>query len=223
MENRSTEDYIKNIYFLAGKGKAVTTTEIARHLNIGNGSVTDMLKKLAARRLVEYEPYRGVSITESGRRLALRIVRRHRLWEMFLARFLGYSWEEIHEEAERLEHVTSEELERRLDRALGFPKVDPHGHPIPDARGAIAACPGRALAEFNPGDRVRVVSVSDSDSDLLQYATEIGMKLETPLTIINKIAFDGSMVLKVGTKKRVVSSRFAGSVFVRPKTGRGAS
>jgi len=218
MENRSTEDYIKKIYSLAGKGKSVTTTELARHLKIGNGSVTAMMKKLAAKRLIEYEPYRGVSITKAGRHLALRVVRRHRLWEMFLARFLGYSWEEIHEEAERLEHVTSDELERRLDRVLGHPKVDPHGHPIPDARCAIVEPAGRALVEFGPGDRVQVVSVSDSDSDLLQYATKIGLKLDTPLTVVKRMTFDGSMVLKVGAKERVVSSRFAGSIFVRPKT-----
>jgi DtxR family Mn-dependent transcriptional regulator len=222
MENRSTEDYIKKIYFLGTNGKAATTTEIARHLKIGNGSVTDMLKKLAAKRLIEYEPYHGVSLTRTGKQLALRIVRRHRLWEMFLARFLGYSWEEIHEEAERLEHVTSDELERRLDRVLNYPKVDPHGHPIPDAKGCMVENAGRALAEFNPGDSVRIVSVSDSDSDFLRHAAEIGLRLDTALTVLKKTAFDGSMVLKVGRKERVVSSRFAGNIFVRPMAGKNA-
>ncbi|MBP1598728.1 MAG: Mn-dependent transcriptional regulator [Acidobacteria bacterium] len=215
MENRSTEDYIKGIYSLAGSGRAVTTTELARHLKIGSGSVTDMLKKLAAKRLIEYRPYRGASMTRTGEQLALRILRRHRLWEMFLARFLGYRWEEIHDEAERLEHVTSDELERRLDRALAYPKADPHGHPIPDALGLMIEPEGRALAESQPGDCVEVLSVSDSDAGLLQHATEIGLKLGIRLAVKKTMAFDGSMVLKIAGKERVVSSKFARNIFVR--------
>lgn len=213
--NRSTEDYIKSIYILAEKGKAVTTTELAKHLKIGNGSVTGMLKKLSAKKLIDYEPYRGVSLTEPGRRLALRMVRRHRLWEMFLARFLGYRWDEIHDEAERLEHVTSDELERRLDQALGNPKIDPHGHPIPDARGKVVEHDSRALTDCTTGDSVRIVSVNDTNADLLHHATEIGLTLDAKVTVKKKMAFDGSMVLKIGTKERFVSSKLAESVFVR--------
>src|SRR6266404_2367693 len=123
MANQSTEDYIKSIYKLQQSGKDVTTSELARHLRIGDGSVTDMVKKLSAKKLIQYRPYRGVSLTESGARLALRMVRRHRLWEMFLVKFLGYRWDEIHDEAEQLEHVTSDGMEQRLDKALGYPKV----------------------------------------------------------------------------------------------------
>jgi DtxR family Mn-dependent transcriptional regulator len=215
MASSSTEDYIKGIYILSEKGNAVATTDLARHLKIGNGSVTDMLKKLSAMKLIDYEPYRGVSLTGTGRRLALRVVRRHRLWEMFLARSLGYRWEEVHGEAEKLEHVTSDDLEQRLDRFLGYPKTDPHGHPIPNARGGIEGRAGRALAEFNPGDSVRVVCVSDSDSDLLQHAAQIGLKLDTKVTVKRKMAFDGSMVLKVGAREQFVSSTFAENVFVQ--------
>ena len=130
-KNQSTEDYIKGIYKLRKNGNGVSTSELARHLNIGDGSVTGMLKKLSDKKLIKYIPYKGVSLTESGTKLALQMIRRHRLWEMFLVQFLGYRWDEIHNEAERLEHVTSDAMERRLDKALGFPKFDPHGDPIP--------------------------------------------------------------------------------------------
>ena len=115
--NQSTEDYIKSIYKLKKKGKAVATSALAKHLNIGDGSVTDMVKKLSERKLILYTPYQGVELTAAGRKLALKMMRRHRLWEMVLVQFFGYTWDEVHDEAERLEHVTSDELERRLDQA----------------------------------------------------------------------------------------------------------
>src|SRR5262245_8863176 len=137
MSNQSTEDYIKSIYRLQTGKKTVLTSVLAKHLKIGDGSVTDMIKRLSEKKLIHYEPYQGVTLTEAGKRLALKMVRRHRLWEMFLVRYLGYSWHEIHDEAERLEHVTSDVLESRLDKVLGYPKVDPHGDPIPDVHGEL--------------------------------------------------------------------------------------
>ena len=119
MENQSTEDYLKGIHKLGSDGGDVTTSALARHLGIGDGSVTDMLKKLASKKLIRYVPYRGVSLTETGRKTAIKMMRRHRLWEIFLVKHLGYGWDEVHEEAERLEHVTSDEMERRLNEMLG--------------------------------------------------------------------------------------------------------
>ncbi|RPH34760.1 metal-dependent transcriptional regulator, partial [bacterium] len=137
MPNRSTEDYIKAVYALEAVGEPVTTSAVAAQLHIANGSVSAMLKKLSQERLLHYKPYQGVTLTAAGRRMALRIVRRHRLWEVFLAERLGFPWDEVHDEAERLEHVTSDELERKLDESLGFPSADPHGDPIPSAPGGL--------------------------------------------------------------------------------------
>ena len=144
MDNQSTEDYLKGIYKLSAGGGGVTTSALARHLGIGDGSVTGMLKKLAAKRLIRHVPYRGVSLTPEGEQVALEVTRHHRLLELYLAKTLGIDIDEVHDEADRLEHVISEELEAKIDEALGFPTHDPHGDPIPDAnlewpRGAAGA------------------------------------------------------------------------------------
>lgn len=214
MANQSTEDYIKSIYKLQQKRKRVTTSVLAKFLNIGDGSVTDMLKRLSTKKLIQYKPYRGVLLTESGRRLALQMVRRHRLWEMFLVEFLGYSWDEIHDEAERLEHVTSDELERRLDRLLGQPKVDPHGDPIPNVHGKLDGTTYTALSECERGANLRIIRVSDEDPALLQHAASLGLALNKRIMIKKKMGFDGSLVVKVGAKEKFISRLVANSIFV---------
>ena len=161
MPTQSVEDYIKSIFKLESSGEKVTTSALARHLGVGDGSVTDMVKKLSERKLIHYEPYQGVRLTESGRRMAMKTVRRHRLWEMFLVKYLGYSWDEIHDEAERLEHATSDELERRIDKALGRPKFDPHGDPIPSASGELPYPKAGRLDDAAEGASVTIVRVSD--------------------------------------------------------------
>ena len=220
-KNQSTEDYLKGIYTLQGDGKAVTTSRLARHLAIGAGSVTGMLKKLASRKLIFYTPYKGVLLTGHGRELAVRMVRRHRLWEMFLVRYLGYDWHEIHQEAERLEHVTSDEMERRLDRALGYPKFDPHGDPIPSKTGEVALIGSTALAECSPGDRVAIVRVAD-DTELLRHLTSVGLALHRTIAVKSKLAVDGSMTVAAGRRKVFLSGTVAGSIYVaRSDNGRG--
>ena len=214
MPNQSTEDYIKSIYKLQNNRKPVTTSVLARVLNIGDGSVTDMLKRLSAKKLIQYKPYKGVLLMESGRRLAIRMVRRHRLWEMFLVQFLGYQWDEIHREAERLEHVTSDELDLRLDRLLGYPKFDPHGDPIPDRHGNIGDDPPAALATFESGDIVTIVRVMD-DPGVLQHAAELGLHLNQQLAVKKKMKFDGSMKVRVGTKEYFISREVADAIFGR--------
>ncbi|MBI1807221.1 MAG: metal-dependent transcriptional regulator [Ignavibacteria bacterium] len=213
-KNQSTEDYLKGIYKLQHNGKGVATSELAKHLKIGDGSVTGMIKKLAAKRLVHHTPYKGVSLTASGKRLAVQMIRRHRLWEMFLVKFLGYRWDEIHDEAERLEHVTSQEMERRLDKALGYPKVDPHGDPIPTMNGEFDGTAYSPLSEFEVGDRVKIIRVDD-DQGVLQLAATLGLGLNKNLTVKEKMKFDGSMIVKVGPKEQFISQRIAKSIFVR--------
>ncbi len=213
-KNQSTEDYIKGIYRLQTGGKGVTTSALARHLKIEDGSVTGMLKKLSGKRLVIYTPYKGVVLTPAGRKLAVQMLRRHRLWEMFLVRFLGYRWDEIHDEAERLEHVTSASMEHRLDKALGFPKFDPHGDPIPGAHGEIDAEEDHSLAECLPGETVIIVRVDDNQ-ELLQHLSSLGLTLQRRVTVKKKLKVDGSMLLKTGMKEHFVSRKVAESIHVQ--------
>jgi len=212
-KNQSTEDYIKGIYQLQRMEATVTTSALARLLGIGDGSVTGMIKKLSVRKLVRHEPYRGISLTDAGMRLALDMVRRHRLWEMFLVRYLGYRWDEIHDEAERLEHATSDELTRRLDKLLDYPVVDPHGDPIPDPSGTLRTTDSQALSSFDCDQVLRIVRVSDRHPDILHHAREVGLILNRKLIIRKKMKYDGSLLVKIGNKQRYISSRMADAIF----------
>lgn len=214
MPTISTEDYIKAVYKLQLKGGRPTTSALASQLEVADASITDMFKKLSEKGLLRYEKYRGVQLTAKGKKMALAILRRHRLWEMFLMNFLGYSWDKVHDEAERLEHVTSEELEHQLDKALGFPTVDPHGDPIPTKDGTLAGKDDGSLAECEVGDVVEISRVSDESSELLQHAAEIGLALNCKLTIKEKKTFDGSMVVKIGSKRQFISKEVAQAIFV---------
>ena len=213
-KNQSTEDYIKGIYKLRKNGKGVSTSELARHLNISDASVTDMIKRLSAKKMLHYVPYRGVELTEAGKKLAVKMMRRHRLWEMFLVQFLGYAWDEVHEEAEHLEHVTSDELERRLDKLLAYPKVDPHGDPIPSAKGEMDTHTYSMLAEFDTGAHAVIIRVSDNPT-ILQHATKLGLTLGTNILIKEKVQFDGSMKVRVGKKDQFISKQLAEAIFVK--------
>jgi DtxR family Mn-dependent transcriptional regulator len=215
VKNISTEDYIKAIYKLESKIEKVTTSALAAELDVADASITDMIKKLSLKGLLKYKRYQGVELTTTGRKMALSILRRHRLWEMFLVKFLGYSWDEVHDEAERLEHVTSDGLEQRLDDALGSPTVDPHGDPIPNKRGDIARSLDRPLADCAVGDLVRISRVSDESSAMLKHVSAIGLRLNGKLTVLEKKTFDGSMLVKVGTKEHFVSKNIAQAIFVQ--------
>ena len=217
MKNRSTEDYIKGIFSLHESGGSVTTSLLAKHLKIGDGSVTDMVKKLSEKGLIEYEPYKGVKLTGEGRRLALKMIRRHRLWEMFLVRFLDYSWDEIHGEAELLEHVTSDDLERRIDHALGYPKVDPHGSPIPDADGELHEVECRTLSCCHVDDTGIIVQVKDESPEMLKLMTRLGLVLNTQIAVKEVIGVDGTVVIAiVGSDTEIpLSPVFAQSIFIR--------
>ena len=159
-------------------------------------------------------PIAGVELTEAGKKLAVKMMRRHRLWEMFLVQFLGYSWDEVHDEAENLEHVTSDELERRLDKLLAYPKVDPHGDPIPSANGEMDTRIYSMLAEFDTGDHAVIIRVSDNPT-ILQHATKLGLTLGANILIREKVPFDGSMKVRIGKKDQFISKQLAEAIFVK--------
>jgi DtxR family Mn-dependent transcriptional regulator len=224
MPSENVENYLKNIYTIQANGDKVTTSSLSGKLQISAASVSEMIKKLADEGSIIYAPYKGVELTEAGRRRAIHIIRRHRLWELFLVEILKYEWDEIHEEAERLEHITSEKLERRLDAALGHPHTDPHGDVIPTSRGVINHLRSSSLADMKAGSTVTVSRVSDENPEILKYASRLGIKLHTKLEVKEKMEFDGSLRVKINGKEQFVSSKLARNIFVElteNKRGRG--
>ncbi len=216
MWNPSTEDYIKHIYALQHGRASVSTSALAATLGIRDASVTSMVKKLASRGIVKYRRYHGVELTGDGRRQALKILRKHRLWEVYLSRVFGFSWDKIHDEADRLEHVTSDALERRLDAALGFPRIDPHGDPIPDAAGTMQSSSDFPLMGCAPGQRVRVKRVRDGDAAVLKRASLLGINLGRTMDVIGRRSRNGPLKVRIGTRQRVVRSDIAAAIFVEP-------
>lgn len=211
MNYSSTEEnYIKAIYHLSEDGdESISTNEIARQVNATAASVTDMLKKLKIKKLITYEKYHGVRLTAEGDKMAKSIVRKHRLWEVFLVDKLGYGWDKIHDLAEQLEHIKSEELVERLDRFLNFPKIDPHGDPIPDASGKMHPVKQTLLSKLKQGDKGKVVGVKDSSSKLLEHLSSLNIHLGTEVSIVEILEFDGSMVLLLNKKKKETISKLA--------------
>ncbi|MDE3056420.1 MAG: metal-dependent transcriptional regulator [Bacteroidota bacterium] len=214
MPSISVEDYLKHIYYLGEKGGAVTTSLLAAELKIAAASVTDMVKKLSGQKYLRHSPYRGVQLTEKGRRSALKIIRKHRLWEMFLSEVLHFRWDEIHEEAEKFEHIMSEKMEDKIDEVLGFPRVDPHGDPIPAKDGTVKTIVAFPLSNAEEGTTVRVLRVNDANPELLQYVSSIGLSLNKKLGIKQRIKFDNSLVIKIGSKEMTISSLAAENIFV---------
>ncbi len=195
----AVEDYIKHIYKLSTQGEKATTKAIAEKMGLGDGTVSAMLRQLDSRGLLLLEPYRGVELTEEGRRLALRMIRRHRLIELFLVKVLNLEWDEVDSEAERLEHAFTDTLIERLDAFLGYPDVDPHGAPIPDDKGKVARQNFIPLQQAQPGRQVTIRRVSDDDPDFLKYLKDMGLHLNSTLTV-QAIGPFGAMQLKLGDK-----------------------
>ena len=214
MASQQVEDYLKSIYKLQERGGRVSTSSLSERLNISAPSVTEMIKKLAEEGVLTYAPYKGVELTADGRKKALKILRRHRLWEVFLDEVLKYPWHEIHEEADRLEHITSEKLGRRLDETLGFPRTDPHGDAIPTTDGEIERHRYISLAEIKPGTTVTVSRVNDASPQVLQYAAKLGIGLNKKLKVKERVEFDGSLRVEIGRKDRFVSAKLAENIFV---------
>jgi DtxR family Mn-dependent transcriptional regulator len=192
----AVEDYIKHIWKLQSAGRRATTKAIADRLDLGRGTVTGMLQQLASRDLVEYEPYYGVRLTAAGEQLALRQIRRHRLIELFLVQTLGLGWEQVHRDAERLEHAVSDELIEQIDTYLGHPVVDPHGAPIPSATGSVVRQDFQPLSELEAGEAGVVRRVSDREPEFLTYLKDIGLELNHRIEVIGVDPF-GTMHVRL--------------------------
>ena len=208
------EDYLKAIYGIEQGGDAAATTDIASKLAIAAASVSGMVRRLADQGLVSYERYRGVRLTDTGRRAALRTIRRHRVIETYLTQALGYPWDRVHEEAERLEHAVSDELVDRMASAVGEPATDPHGHPIPTRDGVIDETRHRTLSDVARGQRSRVTRVSDEDSELLRYLARIGIRPGVVVMLTERAPFDGPLTLQVGKATCQVGPALASRVMV---------
>lgn len=215
MANKTTEDYLKTIFWLSRLPGKVNTSAIAEGLKISSASVTDMLKRLSQNGYITYTPYYGVRLTKKGDKTALRVIRRHRLLELFLVEALGYSWDNVHDEAERLEHVVSEELESRIDAFLGNPRYDPHGDPIPSDEGVMEELEYCRLSDLNPGERGIVAQVVDSKK-LLQFMKKMDLALQSRVMIKEKESFDDSMTVRVdGKKEHFLSREVTQQIFVK--------
>jgi len=212
----SEENYLKSIYNLSVESnKAISTNAIAEKLNTKAASATDMIQKLANKGLASYYKYKGVRLTQSGDKEALKVVRKHRLWEFFLVKELNFNWNEVHEIAEQLEHIKSPELITRLDNFLGHPKFDPHGDPIPDENGIMASNPTVTLCMLKPGDICKVICAKDSSSDLLLYLDKVKISLGATIKILDYLEFDGSYDVKVGDSSPItLSSKVAENIYI---------
>lgn len=208
------EDYLKAIYAFEREGGAAATNDIAQRLSIAPASVSGMVQRLADQGLVEYERYRGARLTSAGRRAALRTLRRHRVIEAYLVRALGYGWDGVHEEAERLEHAASDTLIDRMAEAIGEPLTDPHGAPIPTREGTIDETPHQSLADAVVGTRARVVRVGDEDPGMLRYLDSLGLRPGTEVILTNRAPFDGPLTIEVGSATRQVGAALAARVLV---------
>jgi len=212
----SEEDYIKAIYHL-GKGahKNVSTNAIAKQMMTKPSSVTDMIKKLSEKDLVHYKKYQGVTLTDSGRLTALSIIRKHRLWEVFLVEKLDFSWDEVHEVAEQLEHIRSEKLINKLDKHLGFPKVDPHGDPIPSKDGEFIESTKKLLNEFPINTKGICVGVKDSSAPFLKFLDKNKIALGNTITILEKEEFDNSFLVKIEEREIYISNEIASNLYIK--------
>jgi DtxR family Mn-dependent transcriptional regulator len=212
----SEENYLKTIFHLQCEDGNVTTSELADRLRTKPASVTDMMKKLKSRRLVHYRPYRGFRLTDAGTKVALGIIRRHRLWEYFLAEKLRFSWNEVHDVAEQLEHVSSKKLIDKLDEFLSFPKFDPHGDPIPDTHGKMSAGRLMSLAEWPLNKRARICHVADQSALLLEQLQHKKISMGARLVVKKKFAFDDSLEIKLENKPAFsISGLLAKNIFVK--------
>ncbi|TGD57539.1 metal-dependent transcriptional regulator [Flavobacterium humi] len=212
----SEENYLKTIYHLTNLlDSEISTNAIAERMETKASSVTDMLKKLSEKDLVHYKKYQGVSLTDKGMHSAKMIVRKHRLWEVFLVDKLDFPWDEVHDIAEQLEHIKSEKLINKLDEYLNFPTEDPHGDPIPNANGQIVTIEKQLLSELTENQTGICVGVKDTSSEFLKYLDKQGIALGSKIEILSKESFDLSLKIKVETKDFTISNKIAANLFVK--------
>lgn len=209
------EDYLKAIYHLADEGEPATTVVLAERLGVAAPSVTHMVKRMHEMGLVLHSPYHGIELTPTGKAAAIEVVRHHRLIELYLTEFLDMPWERVHEEAERLEHVLSEDLESRMADKLGQPSVDPHGHPIPSHDGAVSALPSLSLWNVPPGSRAIIAQVSDRDPALLSHLAQLGLVPGATIEIRETSPYSGTQTVATGRDQHVIGAELARSIRVR--------
>lgn len=216
MATTAEENYLKAIYHLNQdrEGKRLRTNELADYLVIAPSTVSNMLLKLSEKGLIAYKKYGAIALSDSGNEIALSVLRKHRLWETFLYEKLGFSWDEIHEVAEELEHINSPKLIDKLDELLGHPEYDPHGDPIPKPNGEHKDTFKTTLSMARVGKEYKIVAVKNSSAAFLQYASEIGIELEANISVNSRLEFDGSMEIEIGGMTRTISHKIAENVYV---------
>jgi DtxR family Mn-dependent transcriptional regulator len=211
---RSVEDYLKAIYDLSRATGDASPSAVAARLAVARASVSAMVRRLTDQGLVAHEPYRGLRLTREGRAVALQLLRRHRVLEAYLVTALGYGWDRVHDEAERLEHSVSDELINRMAAAIGEPTADPHGAPIPTARGTLTEPAYRSLGELAVGEEARIAHVEDDDGGILRYLASLRLIPGARVRYLGREPFGGSLAIRVGSRTRRVTPSLAGRVFV---------
>ena len=215
MINISQEDYLTAIYRNIDEAGEIKPNLLAAKLEISNAAVTDMLRKLSRDGFVDYRKYKSIKLTNEGESYAKNMLRRHRIWEVFLHKTLGMTWDKVHDEAEKLEHSSSDELINLLDEFLEYPEVDPHGYPIPDKNGKIKIFKSVvAITELNENDSAKVIMVNDDVKNLLSYLTRIGITLGKEIKIKDRLEYDGSVLILIDKKEINLSSKIASNIFV---------
>ena len=218
MITSTEEDYIKTIFNISqsGKRELVGTNQIAQQMSTTAASVTDMLRKLSNKEMIVYEKYKGVKLSPLGTMQAMSLLRKHRLWESFLVEKLGFAWDEVHEIAEQLEHIHSNELVNRLDKYLGYPKFDPHGDPIPDTHGTITIRNQVVLSTMQIGSSGMVVGVKKHDKDFLAHLNQVGINIGTEIELLHKYPYDLSIKLKINnSEEALLSSEVCENIFLK--------
>ena len=214
MLTQAAEDYLKSIYKLQEKGGKVSTGILAEYLDVKPASATGMIKKLKSMNLVSHERYQGVTLTDAGKTIALEIIRHHRLLELYLFKALGMPWDGVHEEAEKLEHVISEDMEARMDEFLGYPTADPHGSPIPDKYGVVHKTPSVPMTELRNGQSCVVAEVSDNDSALLRHIGSFNLYPGTAFRVVEIAPFEGPFTIDIAGQQVVIGREVAKNIFV---------
>ncbi|MBC8490391.1 MAG: metal-dependent transcriptional regulator [Ignavibacteria bacterium] len=214
MINKSIEDYLKNIYTIKLSVGKVSTSLLAEKLGISAAAVSDMVSKLSRTGYIKNTPYKGFELTKKGQGIAINLIRKHRIWEVFLLKHLKYPWEQVHTEAENLEHASSDELILKLEDFLEFPKYDPHGDPIPDRNGKFIHDELKPLSNIDIGESVTIKRVPDENPEVLLHLTKMGLKLNDKVKVVEKINFDNSIQILAKKNKIFLSEKLANSIFV---------
>jgi DtxR family Mn-dependent transcriptional regulator len=214
MNTLAEENYLKSIYHLALSNENASTNQLAALLKTKASSVTDMLKKLADKELINYTPYQGVSLTAAGEKIAVNIIRKHRLWEYFLVEKLSFKWDQVHDMAEEMEHISSNELIDRLDKFMGFPKYDPHGDPIPDRNGLVKPHDLKPVSSIMPNQSGTICGVRDHSTLFLQYLEKQSLTIGKTVEVVEIIEFDHSMILQIDGKKIQISREVANNLLI---------